>query len=153
MNKKLCLALIVLFACSACSKKVEPLSQSIKAEVVPTQECPVPQVIEKTVEVPKIVYKIVYKDKIVEKEVVREKIVYVEKGSPEAVNNIFSAYASYGPSGNLLNQQYGNINYAVAQIDATVGFQYQRRVYNNWWGLAGADLHGNYNLGIGYSFK
>jgi hypothetical protein len=158
MKIKMGLTLIILSACFACTNKPEVTVEPLKTESeISAQQCPAPQIIEKTVEVPKIITKIVEKEKIVIKEVikevVREKIVYVEKSGAGEINNIFSAYASYGPSGNLLDQQYGGIDYAVAEKNTTVGFQYQRRVLDNVWGLVGANLHGDFSLGLGYSFK
>jgi hypothetical protein len=138
MKEKFSIVIIILLTTIGCSKtnyETNPATQPIQS-----LQCSKPQVIEKTIEIPKIITKIIVKEKIVIKEVVKEvikeKIIYVEKGSPESVNNIFSAYASYGPSGNLLDQQYGGIDYAVAEKNTTVGFQYQRRVLDKCMGFS-----------------
>ena len=65
-------------------------------------------------------------------------------------NNTIFVTTDYGPSGNLANLLNQGSN---TGRDLTFGLQYQRRVYDDYWLSAGANLRGNVNLGIGYSFK
>lgn len=114
---------------------------------------------EKIVEVP--VEKIIYRTKKVEtiKEVFVEKASSFNVSSQEGpepttqINNMIVIKADSGYNGKSRFLMSGPNVYIVPEKDISMGGEWQHRIYDNVWGAVGATLRGNFNLGIGYSFK
>jgi hypothetical protein len=71
----------------------------------------------------------------------------------EEMNNIVFLKADYGYDNAIGFAQVGNVGYAFPNKGVSVGVEYGRRIFDNYWINGEVNVRGDLSVGIGRSFK